>query len=216
MRKILALIQAEAILEWRNKTALSGLFVYVLAACYLVYIIFKGEITTPTYIATYWLLILFVTINAIGRTMSSSLQEQFYFLRQFINPTHLIIGKITYNAILISITAFLVQLLFMLFYPTCIENQLRYSLIAILGAIGLSNIFTLLSAISVGSNNLSLVAILGFPIVLPLLLLVVRLSGFADFMPDIKDYNSNLLAVIILDIITIILAIILFPFLWKE
>jgi len=214
--KIWMALKMEAVTEWRDKTALSGLFVYVAAACYMVYIIFNGKITTPTYIATFWLLVLFVTINAVGKSMSHHLNEQYYFLRQHLSPTLLIVSKLLYNAGIILCTTILIQLLFQLFYPTAISNPYRYLLISILGAYGLSNIFTLLSAISAGSHNVSLVAILGFPVVLPMLLLIVRLSGFADFMPDEKDYLFNLYAIIILDIITIILSIILFTFLWKE
>lgn len=214
--KIFTALKMEAVSEWRNKTAISGLFVYVASASYLVYIIFNGKITTPTYIATFWLLVLFVTINAVGKSMSHNLNEQYYYLRQHISPTLLIVSKLIYNAFIILCTTILILSLFQLFYPGAISNPFRYILIAVLGAYGLSNIFTLLSAISAGSHNVSLVAILGFPVVLPLLLLIVRLSGFADFMPDEKDYLFNLYAIIILDIITITLAIILFTFLWKE
>ena len=216
LHKLYALLKAEFINEWRNASTFTGMLLYAVAACYLIYILFKGDIGTITYIATFWLLMLFVTINAIGRSMTQNLNEQYYFLRQFVSPHLLIVTKIIYNAILAIFIGVIVQLLFMLFFPDNINNQIKFLAINILGVFGLASLFTLLSAISAGTNNISITAVLGFPIVLPLLMLIVRLSGFADFSINEEDYRSNLAVVALLDSIIVIMSLILFPFLWKE
>ena len=86
----------------------------------------------------------------------------------------------------------------------------------ILGSIGFSNLFTLLSAITARTQNFVLLAILGFPIILPLLLLIVNMSGLSDFAIKQKDIYMNLGAIGLLDVITLILSVILFPYIWRD
>jgi heme exporter protein B len=62
-----------------------------------------------------------------------------------------------------------------------------------------------------------LIAILGFPVILPQLLLLMRLSksGFAEVFRD--GAVLQLAALIVdLDVLVFTLAVILFPFLWKD
>jgi heme exporter protein B len=63
----------------------------------------------------------------------------------------------------------------------------------------------------------SLMAILGFPIIIPQLLLLVRLSktAFSEIFKDGAPIQIILL-LLALDISVVILAMILYPFLWKD
>ena len=60
-------------------------------------------------------------------------------------------------------------------------------------------------------------AILGFPIIIPQLLLLIRLSKYA-FGEIFRDYAlwQMVLLLIALDVMILVLSIILFPFLWKD
>ena len=87
-----------------------------------------------------------------------------------------------------------------------------------LGGISISLVFTLMSAISAkAQHNAALIAILGFPVILPQLLLLMRLSKTA-FAEVFKQGAVLQLAGLIglLDLLVIILATILFPYLWKD
>jgi heme exporter protein B len=103
-----------------------------------------------------------------------------------------------------------------LFFGSQVNNKGLFILVFFLGAIGLSNIFTLLSAISARTNNPVLLAILGFPIVLPLLMLVIKLCTLVDTAFSQRDIYIGIGSVITLDIITLILSLVLFPYLWKD
>jgi heme exporter protein B len=66
-------------------------------------------------------------------------------------------------------------------------------------------------------QNSALIAILGFPLILPQLLLLMRLSksAFSEvFAPGAVFQLCGL--IILLDVLIIVMAIILFPYLWKE
>jgi len=66
-------------------------------------------------------------------------------------------------------------------------------------------------------QNSALIAILGFPVILPQLLLLMRLSKSAFSEVFKNGAVLQLCGLIIgLDFLVIIMAIILFPYLWKE
>jgi len=66
-------------------------------------------------------------------------------------------------------------------------------------------------------QNAALIAILGFPVILPILLLLMRLSksAFAEIFRDGALLQLSGL-IVLMDVLVVALAIILFPFLWKE
>jgi heme exporter protein B len=79
-------------------------------------------------------------------------------------------------------------------------------------------VFTLMSAVAAkAQQNAALIAILGFPVILPILLLLMRLSqsAFAEVFREGALLQISGL-IFLLDLMVVALAIILFPFLWKD
>jgi heme exporter protein B len=90
--------------------------------------------------------------------------------------------------------------------------------IACLGGVSLSLVFTLLAAIaSKARQQAALLAILGFPLIIPQLILLVRLSRMA-FGEVFRSGAVWKIAVLLvgLDGMILLLSVILFPFLWKD
>ena len=82
----------------------------------------------------------------------------------------------------------------------------------------LSLVFTLMAAIAAkAQQNAAVMAILGFPLIIPQLLLLIRLSkaAFGEVFRE-GALLQILLLLIGLDILVIALAVVLFPFLWKD
>ncbi len=214
--KILKLVKKEMQLEWRQKTALGSIFIYVIGTSFLIYLIFQGNITIPTWIALFWVIALFTTINAVSKSFLKDVNEQFYYLRSVATPIQIIFSKIIYNAFLIILLSLVVYAVMILFFNQNIENKLLFLFTILLGAFGFSNLFTLLSAITARTQNFVLLAILGFPIILPLLLLIVNMSELSNFAIQDKDIYMNLGAIALLDVITLILSVVLFPYIWRD
>lgn len=96
--------------------------------------------------------------------------------------------------------------------------MLQFIGIVCFGGISLSLVFTLMAAIAAkAQQNAALMAILGFPLIIPQLLLLIRLSKTA-FGEIFRQGAVMQIALLLagLDIMVVVLAIILFPFLWKE
>lgn len=216
MNNILKLIQKEIQLEWRQKTALGTIFIYVLGTSFIIYLIFQGNISIPTWISLFWIIALFTTVNAVSKSFIKDGNEQFYYLRFIASPTEIILSKILYNALLITVLSLVIYAVMILFFNENIEDKSLFLLTIILGSIGFSNLFTLLSAITARTQNFVLLAILGFPIILPLLLLIVKMSELSNFAIQEKDIYLHLAAIGLLDVITLVLSVVLFPYIWND
>ena len=108
--------------------------------------------------------------------------------------------------------------LFSVFLGNPVDNSLWFTGMVVLGGASISIVFTLMSAIAAkAQQNAALMAILGFPVILPQLLLLMRLSK-AAFAEVFREGAVLQLAGLItgLDILVIAMAIILFPYLWKD
>ena len=81
----------------------------------------------------------------------------------------------------------------------------------------LSLVFTFLAAIAArAQQSAALMAILGFPLVIPQLLLLSKISNIA-FADVVQGGLGWMIAVLVaLDVMIVVLSLILFPFLWKD
>jgi heme exporter protein B len=216
LKSVLKLVEKEFRLEWRQKTALGSLLIYVIGTTFLIYLVFQGNINTPTWVVLFWVITLFTTLNAVSKSFLKDVNEQFYYLRSVATPLQVLLSKIIYNAILITMLSLLVYAVMILFFNENVEHKGIFLLTVVLGAIGFSNLFTLLTAITARTQNIVLLAILGFPIILPLLLLIVKLSALSDYYTQIKDVYLNIAAIGLMDMITLVLSLILFPYIWRD
>jgi heme exporter protein B len=88
--------------------------------------------------------------------------------------------------------------------------------LVLLGGTSLSLVFSFLAAIAAkAQQNAAIMAILGFPVIIPQLVLLMRLSS-ATFSPLLSVSGSAVGLLIALDALIVLMAVILFPFLWKD
>ena len=64
-------------------------------------------------------------------------------------------------------------------------------------------------------QNAAIMAVLGFPLIIPQLLLLIQLTQ-SVFSPTGNFPMAAVLLLFALDIMVVLLAVILFPFLWKD
>ncbi len=216
-RSVLTLISKDALLELRRKTSIAGILIYIISSVYICYLSFRQIIDVPTWNALFWIVILFAAVNAVARNFlndSKGVQLYNYLL---LSPVTLIISRIIFNVFYLFILASVTFFFYSLFLGSLVENMTMFFTGLILGSACLASILTLMSAIaSKAGGNPSLVAILGFPVIIPTLMTVIRFSKNAI---DGIAWSVNINYIIILGalfIISIVMAILLFPYLWKE
>lgn len=211
------LIQKEFRLEWRQKTMLTGMLIYVISTVFICYMTFKRIIDVPTWNALFWIIMVFAAINAVARSfMQESRGIQLYYYTM-VHPAAVILSKIIYNAALLISVALIHLLFYSLFLGNEIQDMTMFLIGLLLGSTGLAATLTLVSAIaSRASNSPSLMAILSFPILIPLLMTIIRFSRNAIDGIDWVMNASYVYVLLALIGMVVTLSYLLFPYLWKD
>lgn len=216
-KEIGLLLKKEWQLEWRTKYALSGILLYVFSTIFIVYIAFTGKIQAQSWNTLFWIIVLFASVNAVVKSFiqENSNRQLYYYL--LANPTAIILAKIIYNTLLLLIISLLVWAAFGFITLNPIVDVPQFLLAVVLGSVGFSITFTFISAISAKANNsATLMAILSFPLVIPILLTLVKLSGNSIGMFRDTDINGDIAILVAIDLLLVGLALILYPFLWRD
>jgi heme exporter protein B len=128
-----------------------------------------------------------------------------------------LLAKITYNTLLLMVLGVLALLTFGLVAGNPVKDYPLFILTLILGSIGFSIAFTFIAAIASGaSNSATLMAILSFPVVLPILLTLVRLSTISLRLIQDTAYWRDVVNLLAIDAILITLTFVLFPYVWRD
>ncbi len=167
--------------------------------------------------SVFWILILFVSINAITRSFSSESGDSQMYYYQLLSPIQLLFSKIIYNfffLFFLYVLAFL-SLLFVGGNP--IKNTSLFFGVLFLAALSFSFSLSFLSGmISKSKSGMTLLSILSIPTIVPILLLLLKLT--ADSMQLIQDssYWKDILLIIGINLLIFALSIFLFPSAWKD
>lgn len=133
------------------------------------------------------------------------------------SPQAIILSKTIYNALLMTLLSVLALLVYQLFFTNKIGDPLFYFLTVLLGSMSFSTVFTMISAIaSKAGNNGTLMAILSFPVVIPVILLLIRLSKNAMDGIDRSFSYENIGVLLAINVIVITTSLLLFPYLWRD
>jgi heme exporter protein B len=159
----------------------------------------------------------FAAVNAVARSFMQETRGIQLYYYTLLHPAAVILSKILYNFLLLLVLSAINLMAYSLFLGNLIGDLPMFIFGLVLGSLGLSSILTLVSAIAAKSgNNPSMMAILSFPILLPLLMSIMRFSKNA--IDDLGwTVNGNYaIALAGLAVMVVTLSYLLFPYLWKE
>jgi len=216
VRETILLIKKDLLLEWRQKYAIWGILLYVVSTVFIIYIS-TGTVRTPVWNILYWIIILFASVNAVLKSfVQENSQRQLYYY-QLAHPIAIILSKIIYNIGLLFLLTILTYLAMTIVFENPVKRVGLFWLILFLASVGFSITFTFVSAIaSKADNSSTLMAILSFPIVISILGTLMTLSANALGIIQDTAYLDSVYTLLAIDGILLGLALILFPFLWKD
>ena len=138
------------------------------------------------------------------------------YYQSITSPQHFILSKLLFNSLLMLVMSSLSLILFILFMGNPVENFLSFLGLVFLGGWGLSLVFSFLAAIAAkAQQNAAIMAILGFPLIIPQLIMLMKISN-AAFTQNGPAIAGTVLLLVVMNLLIIVLSIILFPFLWKD
>ena len=218
IKRILALVKKDILLELRQQHTFYGIILYIASTVFVLYLSLPDSPDANVWNSLFWVIQLFVCVNTVAKSFLSEHKGLMLYYYSIASPVEFITAKLIFNIILMLLMSSVSLILFYVFLDSPVQNNPRFYGIVLLGGTSISLTFTLMSAIAAkAQQNAALIAILGFPVILPQLLLLMRLSktGFAEVFKEGAVWQLAGL-VTGLDVLVFILAIILFPFLWKD
>jgi heme exporter protein B len=215
--RIFTLFKKDLLLELRQQHTFYGILLYIASTIFVLYLSVSG-LEASVWNGLFWVIQLFICVNAVAKSFLQESWGRMLYFYTIASPVEFIISKMMYNILLMMVMSLLSLFLYSVFLENPLNNSLRFTGIVLLGGTSISMVFTLLAAIAArAQQNAALMAIMGFPIILPLLLLLMRLSktAFGEVFRD--GAVLQLCGLIIgLDVLIAGMALILFPYLWKD
>lgn len=214
----MTLLKKDLLLELRQQHTFYGVLLYVASTIFVLYLSLPDAPESQVWNSLFWVIQLFICVNTVAKSFLAESRGRMLYFYSIASPVEFILGKLLFNVLLMMLMSLVGLALFFFFLDNPVTDAIRFMGIVLLGGTGLSLVFTLMSAIAAkAQQNAALIAILGFPVILPQLLLLMRLSR-AAFGEIFREGALWQLAGLTagLDLLVVILAIILFPYLWKD
>ncbi|MEM6773194.1 MAG: heme exporter protein CcmB [Bacteroidota bacterium] len=216
IRQIGYLLKWEVLAEVRNRYALGSVLLYVVTSTVVIYFAVRN-FTAMSFNALFWVVLFYGATVACGRSFLREGGKRHYYYYTIATPEALLVSKVIYNTLLIWIISLLTWALLTFFVDNDFIFEKEYFLQAILlGGLGLSGVLTFVSALAARAGGSgTLMAVLSFPLVIPLLFLLVNAGGYAIGVTAGKE-QSYLLLIGALDLLALAIGLLLFPFVWKD
>lgn len=211
------LLLKEIRLEFRQKYAISGVLLYVLSTVFVVYTTLGQAVGAAVWGALYWIIVLFASVNAVAKSFVQEPPRRQLYYYHLVSPTAIILSKMLYNILLLVVIGLLAYGALALVIGNPVRAVGLFYQTMILGAIGFSIAFTFLSSIAAkASQSATLMAILSFPVIIPIIMTLMRLTKIALGLMTDTAYYQDMLILLCIDVILGALALVLFPYLWRE
>lgn len=216
-KHIFTLLKKDLLLELRQQYTFYGVLLYIASTVFVLYLTIQQP-DSNVWNGIFWMIQLFICVNAVAKSFLQESRGRMLYFYSVAGPVQFIIAKLIYNALIMLLMSLVSLLLFNVMLGSPIINFGRFIAIVCLGSVSLSFVFTMLAAIAAkAQQQASLMAIMGFPVIIPQLLLLMRISkaGLGEtFKAGALSDMVWLLAG--LNILVVLMSVILFPFLWKD
>jgi heme exporter protein B len=215
IKQILSLFKKDLLLEIRQQYSFYGIILYVAATIFVLYM----AMDTPesrVWNGLFWIIQLFICINAVAKSFLQESRGRMLYYQSITSPVNFVLSKLLFNSVLMLLMSSLSLILFLLFLGNPVEKFWQFVGVVFLGGWGLSLVFSFLAAIAAkAQQNAAIMAILGFPLIIPQLIMLMRISN-SVFSQNGPAIGSTVILLAITNLLIIVLSIILFPFLWKD
>jgi heme exporter protein B len=218
--KAYALFKKDFHSELRTRYAVNSLVMFIIVAISVILFSIGNErISQSLTGGLFWVVIFFSAMSGLARAFVSEEERGTTLTLQLIaSPSTVFSGKLLFNLILVFMMNIVIALLYSaLFDAFVIRNFLLFLITFVLGNIGLAVSSTIIAAIiaKAGSKG-TLYPVLSFPILLPLILLLVHLTLSSLDGTPFDQSIFELAMVACYDIIMLSASYMLFDFVWKD
>ena len=217
VHEIKHLVLKDIRLELKQKYAINGIILYVVSTIFVCYLSFSRIIEPETWNSLFWIILLFASVSAVSKSFVQESRSRQLYYYSIASSQSVILSKIIYNLLLTVILSLFCFGVFALLMSDVIVNHGIFFMALILGSFGFASILTMVSAIaSRTDNNFTLMAVLSFPLVLPLLITLMKVSKNALIATTWAENSNLLLVILLINTVVVFLSYLLFPYLWRD
>ncbi len=220
MKEIIGIINKEIVSEFRTKSSLATVGLFIVTTITIIGIGIGNEpINGQIAGGLLWVVMFFSSM--VGLSKIFILEEErgtSMFLLIQANSGYIYFGKLVYNTLL-SLTIYFITILLFLFFlnQVSINSWNVFILTMLLSSIGLAAATTIISALisKAGSKN-ALFPVLAFPVLLPLIFIGISLTIDSIEGISLAKASNNLNMLVAYSGLNIILSYYLFDYIWRE
>jgi heme exporter protein B len=220
LEKLSVLLLKEFNLELRRKSVVAGLIVYLFATvfiCYLTFALRENLITPLVWSALFWITTLFTAVNTVAKSFIGEKRGKDIYYYSIARPEAIILSKITYNFVLCALMSATGVGLFTIFLNNPIQDLGLFFILILLTAFGFSSSLTLLSGIAAKANNSNiLMAILGFPVIISIVLMAVKVTRACLDGLDRSVSTDEIVTLLAINCLVAAASYLLFPYIWRS
>ena len=213
---ILILFKKELLLEIRQQYTFYGILLYVISTIFVLYLA-MGQPESTVWNGLFWMIQLFICVNAVAKSFLAESKGRMLYFYSIAGSRDFILAKLLFNGLFMVVMSVCSWILFRILLGNPVIHTAAFFGITLLGGLSLSLVFTFLSAIAArAQQNAGLMVIMGFPVIIPQIMLLMRISQIAFSDVLFSGLSTVVLLLVALDVLVVALALILFPFLWKD
>lgn len=217
LKQVKYLIKKEILLEWRSKYAINGVLLYVVSSVFVCFLSFITIDNKITWNALFWIIILFSSINGVSKGFLQETKGQQLYSYIVASPVAIILAKTIYNILLMLVLTTIALAVYTTVFSYVPVDFLMFYVAVVLGSLSFSTIFTMVSAIaSKAGNGGMLMAILSFPVIIPVLIVLIRLAKNAIDGLDRSVSLDEIGILLMINVMAICASLLLFPYLWRD
>ncbi len=219
LKETLTLLRKEFLLEWKNRHIFQSILLYLGSTIFIIYYCFQGRgqgMSPLVWLSVYWLLLTFTTFNSVAKAFVTEPVGRMLFYGTMVSAEALILSKLLYHMALAVGVSLLAWLLFGLIFQVPVQDIFLFLVIQSIAVAGFAAVITMSAGIAYkAGGNFTLSAVLSFPVLLPMIIMAVKASRAALDGLDRSVSWDEVLVLLALNVITVTVSYLLFPYLWK-
>ena len=174
---IYTLFKKDLLLEIRQQYSFYGVLLYIGATIFVLYMAIESP-ESNVWNGLFWVIQIFISVNAVAKSFLQESRGRMLYFYSIAGPRDFVLAKLLFNSLLMLLMSLLSLALFSLFLGNPLVKAGTFIGLVLLGGWSLSLVFTFLAAIAAkAQQNAAIMAILGFPLIIPQLILLMRLSN---------------------------------------
>ncbi len=217
--KTLAVFAKDVRLELRTRYALNAILMFAVTTLAVVsFSVGQSGLPPKLLAALFWIIMFFSAMSGLAQAFIREEEAGTALtLRLMADPDPVYIGKLLFNFSLLTVMAALITPIFFIFTDAPASGIATFILVLALGVIGLCSATTLVAAIiAKASVKGALFAVLSFPILMPLLLVLILATEKVLDGGAIGDIATEIQFLVAYGVVMVTGSVLLFKFVWQE